>query len=173
MKVRFEVTVEDSIVFHRHHWDHELRAGAWGCAWSLATMALLGGIVGAIVADEKIFSAVGFGLGAACLVVIPKSMWLLTERSVRRAYYEGRQAGSVGPHELELTQSELVERWTNSEMRMRLHAIVRVVTEGSHTFIFINAVQAIILPHDRVTEGNPEAFVQALRARTPAAMDPL
>jgi hypothetical protein len=59
----------------------------------------------------------------------------------------------------------LIERTRYSENRTALEAIEEVVSNGDYTFIYIGAVSAHVIPHDTVSEGNLDAFVEALKKR--------
>jgi hypothetical protein len=83
-------------------------------------------------------------------------------------FKEGANKTILGPHELELTESDLIERTPFGESRVRFQAIERVASEGSHTFIYLSAVSANVIPHHAVSEGDREAFVAALQAKLTA-----
>jgi hypothetical protein len=52
------------------------------------------------------------------------------------------------------------------ESRTRLEAVERVVSDGDYTFIYISPVMAHVIPHAAVSEGNLEAFAEAIKERT-------
>ena len=86
-------------------------------------------------------------------------------RMLRRWEHEWKENGTIGPQELELTADDLVRRNSFIKFRMRYSYVENMTTEGGHTFVLNTPSPAIVIPHAAVTEGDPEAFVAALRQR--------
>ena len=87
-----------------------------------------------------------------------------SSRQARRSLAQGANKTVLGPRELELSGNELLSRTAFVESRMRLEVVERVVSDGAHTFIYLGTMLAIVIPHDAVSEGDPEAFAEAAQA---------
>jgi hypothetical protein len=171
VKIRYENTLEDLVAFNRYHADHSpdvRRARVRFLAVVLALMLPVG-IAGVIAVEEPILKLVVVALGvvgaALAVVTAPGQFRRSLEREVRHMYREGANKGAVGTHELELTGDEVVERTPFSELRTRLPAVERVVSDGGYTFIYVGTAMAHVIPHRAVSAGDPEALVQALKQR--------
>lgn len=97
--------------------------------------------------------AVGWAL------IIPGALRRSADRQVRRLYREGKNRGILGPHEFEVSDAMLVERTPVGETRTVLAAVERVASDGTHTFIYLSALTAYVIPHGAVTEGDVDAFI--------------
>jgi hypothetical protein len=52
-----------------------------------------------------------------------------------------------------------------SESNTALEVVEKVESTDKYTFIYLNAVAALVIPRDSVSEGDYEAFVEAVRER--------
>jgi hypothetical protein len=96
------------------------------------------------------------------IVVLPRMSRNGLERHVRTLYREGSNWGIIGGHEMELTDTHLIERNSCGESRRLLGTIEKVVCAEGYTFVYLNAVTAHIVPGDAVEEGHYQAFIAAL-----------
>ncbi len=174
MKIRYENTVDDFValaLFHQEHSPTARRARA-RAMWFLAAIILALTTLMAIATAKSGIITVTVGVTAMLVTAgtgflyLPRRFRNHLERQVRRMYNtEGENKSVLGAHELELIGNELVSRTTYTESRMRLEAIERVMASSTHTFIFVSATTAHVIPHDAVSEGNPEIFADAVSTR--------
>jgi hypothetical protein len=80
-------------------------------------------------------------------------------------YAEGWNKTILCEHQLEVTDDGLIERNLFSESKIRWEAIERVERTETHSFVYVSAVSAHIIPHERILEGDCEAFVAQLQKR--------
>jgi hypothetical protein len=164
VRLRYENTIEDLVAFNRYHFEHSpsVRRIKLGLMFALPAVILAAVAAVAIVVDEWMFLAAGVPFAVLAAVLVPGTYRREVDRQVRRLYGEGANKGVVGEHELELVGDELVERTPFGEMRTRLRAVERVVSDAGYTLIYLSAVMAHVIPHDAVSEGDPEAFAEAV-----------
>lgn len=170
MKIRFETTIDDVVVLNRYHATHSPTSVRALRIWQ--GMPLILGLLATTVLTlftGSPESAIGCGitsivLGGAWVLVAPYVYHAKVARTVRAAMSEATNNGTIGPHELELTDGGLVHRNSYVESRVNYSILEPVVTDG-YTFIYMNALAAHLIPHAAVTEGDAEAFVTALRQK--------
>ncbi|MDD4735785.1 MAG: YcxB family protein [Kiritimatiellae bacterium] len=68
-------------------------------------------------------------------------------------------------HELELTEAGLVERTDVGEHHVLFQGIERVDSTATHSYLFIGTMQAHVIPHAKITEGDLSAFLDELKRR--------
>lgn len=78
-------------------------------------------------------------------------------------YAEGLNRGLLGTHELELTEDGIIERSEVGEHKTTWQGIERIISTTEHTFVYVSALMAQVIPRNAVTEGDYDAFVDALR----------
>lgn len=167
MKVRFERGIDDILAFNLYQRDHSrsVRRSSAQARWLvpaiLAGAAVLIGILTADVVTPMCVAIVLF----VYIAVFPVWTRYASEKIVRRLYAEGSVERAFGTCELELADEGIIERTVFSQRYTAWPGIERVVSTEDHTFIYLNAAEAHILPWRAVTEGNYEAFVSALNAR--------
>jgi hypothetical protein len=170
VRIRYENTIEDLVAFNRHHYDHSpaVRRGQRLLMWSLAVLSLEIAVAVAFAANEPAALALGVVAAIVCVFLVPSMVRRQVDRQARKLYGEGANKDVIGPHELELVGGDLVERTRLSESRTRLEAVERVISAGGYTFIYVSAITAHVIPHDAVSEGEYEKFVEILKQRMSA-----
>jgi hypothetical protein len=164
MIIRYENTIEDMVAFIFHHYDHSpaqrrIRAKS---IWGTAVFFLLLFSLPAWAAQDHGWLIVGAVIAALWVLIIPRVIRRSLAGNVRRVYEEGRNKSAIGPHELELAEDGLIERTPYGESIAWWHGIEKVVSEDDYTFIYLTAVSGHVVPRDAVSEGNYEAFVDAV-----------
>jgi hypothetical protein len=184
MKIRYDNTIEDMVVFNRYHVAHSpaLRFQravhafvAWGMPAVLvpvlllmvAAAALEGIVIERSVAIVVIFTLVAVGGLAIVSWVrhIRRRIAETIDRQVRRLHREGKNLGMLTTHELELTGTSLIERTIYGETTTKFEAVERVVDAGDFTFIYLTALSAHVAPRHAVSEGDYDKFVDAAAQR--------
>jgi len=88
---------------------------------------------------------------------------LRTSRVIRQLLREGENKAVVCEHVLEITPDALVESTDISEFRSKWVGIERVEETADHTFIYVQATAAHMIPRAAILEGNYEAFRDEIR----------
>jgi hypothetical protein len=164
MKIQYVNTMQDLVAFNRYHARHSptIRLTLLIATWALPILLLLTGLCFAVLDDDLLLL---LSTAAVALFWVALFKVLLTsvfDWQVRRMYREGRNKGTLGPHELELTDRRLIERNPYGEQVVLLDVVERVASTHRHTFIYVSAVGAHVIPHDAVEEGDYPAFVEAV-----------
>jgi hypothetical protein len=173
VKIRYENSIEDLVVFNRYHWDHSSRSRRTKLVLLSVPplLVLLPAVGGALWVQIPWPYVVGATvvLVVLYLLVAPGAFNRALERQVRRMYGRGANAAILGEHELELTETNLIERTPEEESLLELSAIERVASTPTHTLIYLNRSQAHVIPRDAVLEGDYDEFVAALVSAVPDA----
>jgi hypothetical protein len=106
-------------------------------------------------------------VGAAVTVAV--MLWLLRgqkrrlEKAVRKTLSSGSNKVSFGEHELEMTETGLIERSQYEDDRFTWDVIERIGFTPDYTFIFTGAARGISIAKSSVLEGDYEEFGEELR----------
>jgi hypothetical protein len=139
--------------------------------WVLGPLVGVGFILVASGAAEP-YWPMSLAILVPLIFLFPAAMKPLIGLQVRALFKEGSSKGTLGPRELELTGTELIERTPYGESKVRLETIERVVSNSDYTFVYLNAYMGHAIPHHAVVEGDREAFVAALTERiAPSGMN--
>ncbi len=164
--IRYELTVEDLVgfsLFHLQTSPARKRSSRIGYGFIfLCVLTTLFFRRGDHFSDPRywmifipVLCVVGF------LFVFLYSRWRtwLIKRSVRRIYNEGDNPGLVGRHKLTVNDRGVWEETEVGESRTNWEGIVKILSSGTHTFIYIGAAQAHVVPKASIVEGDYDAFV--------------
>jgi hypothetical protein len=180
MKLRYDVTVEDLVEFNLYYCEHSssTRRSKTLIQWGfplltlLLSLVILFSIIPPDDADENHELVLGLTILLANLVftIYWVFMWPIhfrnsVARRSKKLYTEGTATGTVGDHELELTETDLVESDSSRITRTRLSTIEKVVINGDYTYIFLNSFTAYVVPHEAVSSGDLKLFVETLKRR--------
>lgn len=112
----------------------------------------------------------GLAILGAWYAAFPRRVERLALRHTARMYAEGRNAGLLGPHRLELEPEWLVERSPLREVRTHWRAVEKVVLEREHIFIYVSGFTAVIVPvRAFASEAQRHALLAAIEERQAAA----
>jgi hypothetical protein len=164
MRIRYNNTIDDMVALNTFHQTNSPTAKRmWKLTLWGGTLFLF--VIITLTGRYSLAARIAGGLtGAAFYVVaIHVLRYLSMGPLVRRMYAEGSQKGTLGEHEMEVTEQGLVE-WTDyNEMKSAWGAIQRIETTPSHTFIYVGPIMAYVIPHGAVTEGDLRAFLGELK----------
>jgi hypothetical protein len=180
MKIYYRVTLEDVAAQGTHHirqmfgrrWDKAL--GCLGLAVACFFLAIGG--ISYFAIDEEFYvtsllmylTLAGMNLFASIMTfTYPRWASRITVRELARMNKAGKISGLIGPQELELTEQGLVFRSRLVESCLKYEAVRLIESELGYTFISTTLSAAFVIPHAAVTEGDPVAFADVLRAKLP------
>ena len=169
-RLRYENTMDDTLAFLEFHYAHsptirkqrsQLRWGASLCVFLMAfTTCLALSFVQHSPIDLKALM-ISCSLGAVLMFLLMPALTLRSmRRNSRRLFAEGKQQGLLGEHLLEIENDGLTERTDVNETKTLWRGMEQVAATKTHTFIYVTSLSALIIPHDRITEGNLQEFVQ-------------
>jgi YcxB-like protein len=173
MILRYNVSIDDIVAFNTYHCDHSptIRRQKIFVAGTIDALVILAGAFYAKSNDEPAILAFA-GLFAVIFTVL---YWVLFRRclarSANRLISEGSTKGVVGPHELEITDSDLIERTEVNESKHSWRGLHRVVDTPEYLFIYVTALMAHVVPKQSVTAGDIDAFLQKANTQWEAHRD--
>jgi hypothetical protein len=167
MRLRYEITLDDLLAFtlHVHQQSPTMRRTRLAAVICLATM-----VFGMCVVASEILRNVNllwFGLGWAALfaVIYPRLYRRNVKRLSTKLYAEGQNKGLLGEHVAELRDNGLFDGTKFSERTVFWNGIERIESTADHTFVYLSAMSAQVIPEHSVIEGNYRAFVEELQRR--------
>lgn len=180
MRTRYKVTLEDVAALGTHQladvfnrrWDKPI--GCMGLV--VACFFLVLGVISTFDFEEDLhfislllcLTLAGMHVFAAvAMFTYPRWLTRITARELARMNKDGKISGVMGTQELELTEQGLVFRSEFVESCLRYEAVRRIESEVGHTYISTTLNTTFVIPHAKVTEGDPEAFADALRPKLP------
>ncbi len=135
----YEVRDEDIRRFHDYHlWRHTRRAPA-----ALFVIAIAGTASALMFAGEAPPLSTALYSGVFPILAFLWVFWYSKRKMVRIA----RETGALGPQTLEFTKRGLFQRRANgAESRRPWEHPVRIIERGEQVFVYLNPVQALIIP---------------------------
>ncbi len=89
--------------------------------------------------------------------------WYL--RNAMRMYRERIKDAELRKGHLEITDSCLIGRSDSGDGKLTWEGIDRIVELDSYTFVFMNRLDAIVIPREAIEQGDYRAFVNQLMRR--------
>ena len=167
MNIRYSVTLEDLIAFNRFHIQHSRQLVRQrriaGLALPLAT--ILVAVVLAILRSD--FRLLPFVVLFVVLYVLflRRAYGKGLEKKLRRLYAEGKNKGVLGEHSLHLQDDGISRQSDVGSTTVAFRGIEKIESTPTHTFIYISALSAIVIPKERVIEGDYSEFLMHLRRK--------
>ncbi len=168
MKIHYEVNLDDLVAWKVYHFDHSpaMKRSQASNALVPSAVWLAIGVAGAIASHEPAMLLLPIlAVSGIWVLASPSYLRWATVRQVRKLYAEGANKGTLGPHDLELADSRLIERTPVNEHSVLLESIEKVERTDTHTFVYLSAVLAHVVPRAAVGERDYEEFVHALEER--------
>lgn len=167
MILRYNVSIDDIVAFNAYHCDQSptIRRQRFIVAGTIDLLVILPGIFYAKANNEPAI------LAFACLfaVIFTVLYWALFHRclarTANRLISEGSTQGIVGPHELEITNSDLIERTEVNESKHSWKGLHRIVDTSDYLFIYVTALMAHVVPKQSVTAGDVDDFLRSATIR--------
>jgi hypothetical protein len=161
MLIRFENDLDDVLDWLDYHYSQSptfmdnirsyKRLGLGLAAIGVVLGMLMPAFVGLMTVAMGIFVYLSF----------PQMMYSQARSNARQMYEEGPMNGLIGRFEL-VADDDGVEIISEMERHFyKWDALDRVVQTDEHTFVYVNGLQAYVIPHDSVYEGDPSRLVDA------------
>lgn len=160
MHIRFERTMDDMIAFNEFHYSHSpvVKKISFRYQWGGALfIVIFSNMVGHWIMPEappllmlsvSLVGAVIFASRASA--ILKKRM----NHNTRKMLAEGRNASFLGEQQLELTDIGLTARSDYIETKLAWGAIERIESTPDYTFLYLNSVQAYVISHNKIIEGD-------------------
>jgi hypothetical protein len=86
-------------------------------------------------------------------------------KQLRKYYSEQQHKSFCCEHTVEIIEAGFIERTAFNENKYTWNGLGEIARTPNHTFIFTSADAAQVIPHDRIVEGDCEAFIAQLQKR--------
>jgi len=155
----YEVTEADFLDFQRHHFrNSRMYKGQLlrlRLMIVLMSAALLAGIFILYPGDVKYFVIGAVALATVFqITLLHRNIERRVLKSARALLHEGRTAGNLlGPKSIEFLDAELVEKSNRETSIIDYGAIERIEQSNDNLFLYLGALQAIIIPKRALREG--------------------
>jgi hypothetical protein len=104
-------------------------------------------------------------MGIFVYLSFPQLMYSQARSNARQMYEEGPMNGLIGRFEI-VADDDGIEIISSGERHYYdWSTLDRVVQTDDHTFVYVNGLQAYVIPHDSVIEGDPSRLVSAKQNR--------
>lgn len=175
-KLRYRVTVEDVVAFNEFHCLRSptaIQKRQRKRVIVSVVAALVYFVIGCYIQASTswgtgLWFPILFGLtiGAICYVIASPRFAIphLLRYIVRKRYAKPDMSKFLGEHTLEVDDQGFTHRTNYSETRYAWGALERIETEQDRTYLYISAIQAIVIPHKNIEEGNFTALLEAMKA---------
>jgi hypothetical protein len=170
MKIRYELTIDDMVVFYRHHGTHSPVYQQAITKWiviGVSTILVCVGALALLIRNNEVLALCTLAIGIIAAAVfafrLPAYFRSKIERSTRTAYGSEKNQKALGLRELELTDTALISRGSFDEGSVKVESIRNVITIEGFAFIYTSSSTAFVLPQHRVSRGDYHEFVQAIK----------
>jgi YcxB-like protein len=166
VEIEYRVEEGDILAFLDHHSEYSpaareiRRRQTYGYAILFAIFGLVFWFFG-----ETALAIAFLVLGPVWVAWWPARARQLARKQAAALYGEGRNPMFDGSHVLEIDEAGLVCTAPGVQSRMPLTSVQRVVETPEHIFIYLGAIQALVVPRRSVTRGDAAAFSNELRRR--------
>lgn len=164
MIIKYDNTMEDMIAFNQHYIETSpvQRKSLFSIRWKMPVLTLI--FFGILSWSDHSFGFLIYGLVVAIVLflVYPAMFRKRFAKNIRQLYAERGSKGVLGLHSLEIDDNGLLVKTDCNEVKSSWNTLDRIVSTDTHTFIYINANAAIILPRQTIVEGDYDNFVAEL-----------
>lgn len=95
----------------------------------------------------------------------PRRWYKTVRSSVEKAYSGGRNLTLLGEHELEINEDGITTRNDYYETRYYWGAFEKWMSTPTHFYLYNSAVSAVVIPKNKVIEGNWPAIESILKGK--------
>lgn len=165
-KLAYELTVDDLIAFSRYHYVNSPTVRKQLLLARLVVIVML--MILAITFDRHfpfhLPIIIASGASILTLIFTPKLQRDALDKTMRKQYGEGRNRGVIGPKQLTPTDTGITIRGECDQHELSFTAIERIVRTDDHTYLYIGAANAHVIPHRDIATAQLDAFHQTLAA---------
>lgn len=167
-RIRFQITTADVNAFYKHYLQHSGYVRRRLRTYQL-TLIIIGAVLLLIFlyarsGDSGDLIQIPILLGVFLLfyaiAFFPWRFRRMYLRNLQRFYERELGASLTGANEMRFEGDTLVAGSPSGESRIPVEKLEKIVHTPTHTFLYLNEATAFIVPRERVSEGDYEAFVK-------------
>jgi hypothetical protein len=165
VEIEYQLGEEDLLAFSEYHLTHppSNREVRRRLTYGYAVLIVVFGLILLFFGDAALTIAF-LTLGPLWIAYWPWQLKQIQRKQLLARYREGNPA-LEGPIVLGIDDEGLTSVNATSQSRMSFAAVQRVAETRDHFFVYLGAVQAMVIPRRRVSRGDADMFVQELRRR--------
>lgn len=167
MIVKYEITEDDLVAFHRYHCAHSAAVKKKKyIAMLAASVVIVGGSLLVPLPDVSPSLIVGVAIPVAAVFCIVYNFWTFPkaiDQQVRRMLKEGANKAIIGDQQIEVDDSGIVKRNAVSESRFSWIGVERIAETDTHAFIYVASTVAIVIPKRSCGGGDPVEIIALLK----------
>ena len=168
--VVYNVTMDDMVAFNEFHMrgSRTMRSIWRRCLVAFPLLAFVFSMAllwhGEMVSVwPALFTAAVCAAGAAGYVLLLKHLYAgRLRKSVRALYSEDQNPCALGEHTLEVDEEGFTVVSRYSRCRYAWGALVKVETEPRYSYIYLGAVNALVIPHGEIVSGDFRAVLEQI-----------
>ena len=173
--IQFTIEIEDMVAFNEYHYIRTptgiKRMFQRRVAFSVPIAILLLFLGSMMHRDQSWIFGIWFPPVLAFMGVLAYNYLELNylksptyfRNKIRKFYSIADNKSVLGEHNLRVAREGFVSATKYLETRMSWGALDRIETDSNYTYLYISAVNAIIIPHAKITEGDFPALLQAIK----------
>lgn len=174
MKLEYSVGIEDVVNFNISHVEStpqvRRKLAIMRFVWAFAPLIalfLIMNVEGA--SSDRIYTVitlVTICVSAPIYLFQPAFFRWSTARQIRKLYGRNENKALLGDHQMEIVGKQLIDRLGDSEIKLSLNDVNRVLSTDDYTFVYTKNSQVHILPQKGVSSGSYDEFVAAIRKKS-------
>lgn len=173
MRLVCDVGLDDIIAFNQFYQSHSAlgdRVRRTQRVIVLVFLCILLGLGWQFLREDFLVLAIVVAVaGLAALVQVGRKTSLSAQvaKNVRLIYDDPAMKATLGTKAIELDGEWIVQTSEIFQIRARISSLHAIDVEAGRVFIRANPVSAIVIPWNKVSEGDAAAFLDQLRVRCP------
>ncbi len=171
MELVYTNTVDDLVALQLYFFDHDRALRRQQVLLSMVPVVLVMVLLVLLSLKEGPSGLTWLGMGVAVVLALVMRRFTRQrlERSARLAFARGRGQRTLGEHRLSLSDEGIVERTANGDYTTPWSAITTVAETGTAVYILCGRSAGMVIPRQRLSQGNLQAFAAAVSERLPSA----
>ncbi|MDH3973302.1 MAG: YcxB family protein [Deltaproteobacteria bacterium] len=114
--------------------------------------------------NNSIFLAlIGFLIAAICFTLYPFYVRWWQVRNLKNQQNSDFMKSVLCDHELRIEEDGLIEKTDFNETKSPWNSVGPIVLKDAYSFVYLNEIQAHVLPKASIVHGNHDDFINALK----------
>ena len=165
MKLVYTLEMPDLVAWYQYHLDHSeaLRARRrWFLIAALAIWILAVGVLSTVT--QSWGPVIVFAVLTIAWPLFYYFRWSrkVSPKHVKQLCEPHKNPGLLGQFELDLVDEGLISQSKYAELKWRFAGITEIARTPTHGFVLTTTMTGFIIPRQRVTDGDFDAFMNAL-----------
>lgn len=166
MKIIYENTLEDAIAFNRYHYSNSdtFRKQKDKVTIHLPVALFFAVVILTLLIRDIRIAVWGSVFIGSYLIFIFRAYNRDLYKTVGKLYKEQDMKGFVCEHQLEINEDGILEKTEVNERKDKWSGVQLIGADPAHAFIYVGAMQAHIIPRERIVEGDYDRFLESAKS---------